>query len=58
MELKIEKLPGAFGDRALIRQAVSNLLANAVKFSKNTTPALIEIGGKTEGNGKHLFRQG
>ncbi|MDD5234229.1 MAG: ATP-binding protein [Syntrophales bacterium] len=49
MELKKGNLPQAAGDRTLIRQVLSNLLANAVKFSQKREPALIEIGGESSG---------
>jgi K+-sensing histidine kinase KdpD len=41
---KIDKLPAAFGDRAMLRVALVNLIANAVKFTRTRTPAEIEIG--------------
>jgi signal transduction histidine kinase len=43
LELKITKLMPGFGDRALIRQVIFNLMSNAVKFSMNRKPGIIEI---------------
>jgi len=44
------RLPSALGDRILIKQVISNLLANAVKFSSNRDEARVETGGHPEGN--------
>ncbi|MHB8771076.1 MAG: sensor histidine kinase [Syntrophales bacterium] len=49
MELRMGDLPGAFGDRTLIRQALANLLSNAVKFTRFRDQAVIEVGGRDEG---------
>ena len=49
LELKLGECPTAYGDPSLIRQALSNLLANAVKFSKKMDPAVIEMGGRQDG---------
>lgn len=53
-ELRMDSLPPAFGDRSLIKQVVSNLLLNALKFSRSRTPAVIEVGGRCEGD-ENLF---
>jgi signal transduction histidine kinase len=41
---KIERLPAAYGDRAMLRLALVNLISNAVKFTRTRTPAEIQIG--------------
>jgi len=41
---KVDKLPVAYGDRAMLRLALVNLISNAVKFTRTRTPAEIEIG--------------
>ncbi len=48
-ELRLDHLPRAFGDRALVKQVVSNLISNAVKFTAARKNAVIEIGGRAEG---------
>lgn len=47
--LTLRDLPGASGDRNLIRQAVYNLLSNAVKFTASRKSPEIEVGGRPEG---------
>lgn len=47
--LNIHKLPHAYGDPGLIREVFLNLLSNAIKFTKPGETAVIELGGKTEG---------
>jgi PAS domain S-box-containing protein len=42
-------LPPAGGDRELLRQAVANLLQNAVKFTRKTDNPQIEVGHRPDG---------
>jgi signal transduction histidine kinase len=46
--LRICNLPAASGDRTLIRQALSNLLSNAFKFSSTRERREVEVGGRQE----------
>jgi len=48
VDLKIADLPPAIGDRVLIRQVFINLLSNALKFTRDRNPAIIEVGWKPE----------
>jgi light-regulated signal transduction histidine kinase (bacteriophytochrome) len=41
---KVDKLPTAYGDRAMLRLALLNLISNAVKFTRMRSPAEIQIG--------------
>lgn len=45
-----QNLPPAWGDPFLIRQAITNLLHNAFKYSRKTDQPLIEIGFRQNGN--------
>jgi len=49
IDMKISPLPPAQGDRTLLRQAMVNLMSNAVKFTKKRQGAAIEMGGHEGG---------
>ncbi len=49
-EASVNAFPRALGDRALVRQVLSNFLSNAVKFTRSRESALIEVGGREYGN--------
>jgi len=46
IELIIDDLPNAQGDRILMAQVFQNLLSNSIKFTRNKNPALIEVGAQ------------
>lgn len=48
IKFTLEDLPPAYGDRDLMRQAVSNLLANAAKFTVQRKKAVVHVGSFTE----------
>jgi len=46
---EIAPLPAVEGDGAMLRQVLANLIANALKFSRTRSPAVIAIGTETAG---------
>ncbi len=46
IKIKVNILPSAYADQALIRQVLINLLSNAIKFNGNEKSSLIEVGAK------------
>ena len=55
MQMQENGLPTAFGDRTLIRQVLANLLSNAVKFTISRELAVIEVGGRDDGEETRYF---
>ncbi|MBN2442662.1 MAG: PAS domain S-box protein [Spirochaetales bacterium] len=51
LELKMEELPRAKGDKNLLRQVFVNLISNAVKFTKSRETGKIEIGSRQDETG-------
>jgi len=49
VEFIIGDIPNAYGDRAMLGQVFQNLIGNAIKFTRNNNPAIIEVGGEKEG---------
>lgn len=45
VEWRISDLPAAWGDGILLRQALLNLMDNALKYSRTRSPAVIEVRG-------------
>src|SRR3989442_562187 len=51
----VADLPAAVGDPALLKQVLTNLIGNAVKYSRMRDPAEIEIGCAGEEDGRMIL---
>ena len=49
IDWRVGDLPEAWGDHALLRQALINLLSNAQKYARTRNPAIIEVWGEQGG---------
>ena len=54
LKLKIGPLPACQGDPALLKLVWSNLITNALKFTRHRDPAVIELGCQAE-NGETIY---
>ena len=50
LQLTVNELPTAYADHSLLYQVMMNLLGNAIKYTKTRETAIIEVGGRTDGN--------
>jgi len=55
VEWKISPLPAVQADHSMLRQALVNLVSNAVKYTRPRDPAVIEIGCQSESPLEFLF---
>jgi light-regulated signal transduction histidine kinase (bacteriophytochrome) len=46
IEWRVQALPATTGDAGLLRQALYNLVDNALKYSRDRSPAIVEISGE------------
>jgi PAS domain S-box-containing protein len=51
--IEVDPLPPAHGDRGLLRQVWTNLIANAVKYSSKAAQPLIQVSGRQVGSENH-----
>ena len=54
VQLEINSLPPAYGDRTLINQVFTNLISNSIKFTRIREKAIIEVGSE-EGKDESVY---
>ena len=54
VDVRIDDLPGSFGDPSLLKQVFTNLLSNVFKFSGHKEQALVEVGCQLQ-NGDRVY---
>src|SRR5262249_48147136 len=52
---QVADLPDVRGDKPMLQLVISNLLANAVKYTRGRTPAKIEIGSRNSAEETVIF---
>jgi two-component system sensor kinase len=50
IHLNIKSLPPSYGDRALLQQALNNLISNSFKFTEPKDERIIEVGAESKKN--------
>lgn len=55
IDVRIEAIPECSGDAGLLRQVLVNLLSNAFKFTRHRDMAVIEVGGREDGESVVCF---
>jgi PAS domain S-box-containing protein len=55
IEFNVQPLPAALGTQAMVRQVWTNLISNALKFTRGRPVAKIEIGSRPDAEGNTVY---